>query len=60
MKALSSREAAKRLKVSLMTLQRYIAAKKITAPRVQIIGGIRVRLWTASEIERARKQMTKK
>ncbi len=57
MKARSSRQAAEQLGVSLMTLQRYIAAKKISAPRVQVIGGIKVRLWTAREIERVRKQI---
>jgi len=43
-----------------MTLQRYIAAKKISTPRVQVIGGVRVRLWTARDIKRARKQIDKK
>jgi len=60
MKPWSSREAAKQLGVSLMTLQRYIAAKKISTPRVQVIGGVRVRLWTARDIKRARKQIDKK
>jgi predicted site-specific integrase-resolvase len=54
MKAHSSREAAKKLGISLMTLQRYIAdGNWIKAPRLQTIGGVKVRLWTARDIERA-------
>jgi predicted site-specific integrase-resolvase len=60
MKACSSREAAKKLKISLMTLQRYIAdGNWIKAPVLQKIGGVKVRLWTARDIERARKLMEK-
>jgi len=60
MKVHSSREAAKQLGISLMTLQRYIAAKKITAPRVRMFGAIKARLWTSRDIERVRKQMRQK
>jgi predicted site-specific integrase-resolvase len=60
MKACSSREAAKKLKISLMTLQRYIAdGNWIKAPVLQKIGGVKIRLWTARDIERARKLMEK-
>jgi predicted site-specific integrase-resolvase len=60
MKACSSREAAKKLKISLMTLQRYIAdGNWIKAPVLQKIGGVKVRLWTSRDIERARKLMEK-
>jgi len=59
MKACSSREAAKKLGVSLMTLQRHIAAGKIKPPRLHVLGGVRVRMWSARDIERVRKQMKK-
>jgi predicted DNA-binding transcriptional regulator AlpA len=60
MNANSSREAAKMLGISLMTLQRYIAdGNWIKAPRVQKVGGVSVRLWTARDIERARKLIEK-
>jgi hypothetical protein len=39
----------------LMTIQRYIAAKKIPAPPIQDLGSVRIRLWSDSEIERVRK-----
>jgi predicted site-specific integrase-resolvase len=56
MKAHSSREAAKKLGISLMTLQRYIAdGNWIKAPQLQNVGGVRVRLWTDRDVERARK-----
>jgi hypothetical protein len=42
-----------------MTLQRYIAAKKITAPRLQRIGEIKVRLWSVRDIRRVQEQMKK-
>ncbi len=60
MKAYSSREAAKKLRISLMTLQRYIAdGNWIKAPRLQNVGGVKVRLWTDRDVERARKLMEK-
>jgi predicted DNA-binding transcriptional regulator AlpA len=57
MKSISTRGAAARLGLSLISLQRYIAAKKITAPKPQRIGGVRVRLWTDSDIKRVRKEI---
>ncbi len=59
MKTYSTREAAKMLGVSLMTLHRHVAAKKIAVPPVQNIGGTRFRSWTARDVERVRKQLLK-
>ncbi len=43
-----------------MTLQRYIAdGNWIKAPRLQNVGGVKVRLWTDRDIKRARKLMDK-
>ncbi len=44
MSVYSSREVADKLGISLRTLERYIAAKKIPYPKVQQIGGVRFRL----------------
>ena len=52
---LSTREAAKKLGRTLVTLQRHIAAGTIKAPPVVEVGTVRVRLWTARDIEKARK-----
>ncbi len=59
MDSCSTRDAAKALGISLVTLQRYIAAKKITAPKLQQVGGVTVRLWSRSDIERVRRKLKK-
>jgi excisionase family DNA binding protein len=59
MRAYSTRQAAKKLGISLMTLQRYLAAKKIVAPKVRMVGGVRVRLWTDKDVEQTRKVLSK-
>jgi DNA invertase Pin-like site-specific DNA recombinase/predicted DNA-binding transcriptional regulator AlpA len=57
MNGVSTREAARKLGVSLFSLQRYIAAQRISAPKLQRIGGVRVRLWTDQDIKRVRKEL---
>ena len=52
---LSTRDAAKKLGVTILTLQRHVKAKTIDAPPLQRVGGVSVRLWTARDIEKARK-----
>ena len=52
------RKEAKKLGVSLMTLQRCIAdGDWIKAPKLQTVGGVKVRLWSDRNIERVRKLM---
>jgi predicted DNA-binding transcriptional regulator AlpA len=59
MQVYSSRETAKKLGISLMTLQRYIAdGNWIKAPKVKGLGKVKARLWTDRDIERARKLMS--
>jgi hypothetical protein len=48
-------EAASKLGVAILTLQRRIAAKTIAAPPVKKVGGVSMRLWTARDIAKARK-----
>ena len=52
---LSTREAAKKLGVTLLTLQRHVSAKTVDAPPLQKVYGVTVRLWTARDLEKARK-----
>ena len=59
MKGYSTREAAQKLGISLVSLNRYIAARKIPMPPVTKVGGVRVRLWTEADIERVRKLLPK-
>jgi predicted DNA-binding transcriptional regulator AlpA len=54
----STPQAAKKLGISLMTLNRHIAAKKVPLPPVRI-GGVRVRLWSEEEIEHVRQLLPK-
>jgi hypothetical protein len=51
----STREAAKKLGVTLLTLQRHVSARTVDAPPLQKIGGVTVRLWTDHDIQKARK-----
>jgi hypothetical protein len=51
----STREAAHKLRRSLMTLQRHIKAGTIDAPPLVELGTVKVRLWMARDIEKARK-----
>ena len=55
----STRDAAKELGVHFITLHRYVLAKKVPAPKVQMVGAIRVRLWSQKDIERVRKLLPK-
>jgi excisionase family DNA binding protein len=59
MATFSTRGAAKQLGVTATTLSRYIAAKKIPAPKTVRTGGITVHLWTERDIERVRKLLPK-
>jgi DNA-binding transcriptional MerR regulator len=51
----STSEAAKKCGVHHITLQRWVSGKKIKAPRKTRVGGVVVRLWTDSDLERVRK-----
>jgi predicted DNA-binding transcriptional regulator AlpA len=51
----STREAAKKLGVALLTLQRHVSSKTFDAPPLQKIGGVSVRLWSNRDIEKARR-----
>jgi hypothetical protein len=52
---LSTRDAAKKLGVTILTLQRHVSAKTVPTPPLQKVGGVSVRLWSARDIEKARK-----
>lgn len=50
----ATRDVAKQLGLSLITLKRYIAAKKIPVPALKVLGNVRVRVWTEGDIEAIR------
>lgn len=54
----STREAAKKLGVTPLTLQRHVKAKTFAVPPLVKVGGVSVRLWTARDIEMARKVLS--
>ena len=43
------------MNVTLLTLQRHVSKKTVEAPPLQSVGGVKVRLWTDRDIEKARK-----
>ena len=56
---ISTRQAAERLGISAMALSRYIATKKVPAPKTVTLRGMRVHSWTEREIEKVRKILPK-
>jgi len=54
MKTYSTREAARKLGIALVTLQGHVAKKTFAVPSLARVGGVRVRLWTGKDIQRAR------
>jgi hypothetical protein len=55
MERYSTVQAAKRCGLHPVTLQRWIAGRKFSAPPMQRVGGVVVRLWTNRDVERIRK-----
>lgn len=54
MKQYTTNEAADKLGVHRVTLQRWIAAKRIPAPKIQKVGVLSFRLWTEQDIARVK------
>ncbi len=59
-KLLTTRDAAKAGGISLVTLQRWIAAGKVRAPKLKVLGKVKVRLWSKVDVERIRKAKQKR
>jgi predicted transcriptional regulator len=53
-KALTTREAARRLGISAAALSRYVSRKKVFEPQLVEIGRLRVHSWTEEDVERLR------
>ena len=60
MRTFSTTEAAEELSIHRVNLQKAIAVGKVKPPRVTRVGGVKVRLWTKADIERARKALKRK
>ncbi len=50
-------QVARLLGVHRVTLQRWIASGKVRPPRLLKLNGGAIRLWTATDIRRARRQL---
>lgn len=50
----STREASKKLGLSMTTLNKFIALKKIPMPPLVRVGGVLVRLWNDADIEKVK------
>jgi predicted DNA-binding transcriptional regulator AlpA len=50
----STRQAAAKLGLSAKTLSRYIAAKKVPAPKILKVGSASLHGWTEEEIKQVR------
>jgi len=59
MSKLSTEQVAKKLGISKSALSRYILDGKVAAPPETMAGGMRMRLWSESEIEKLRKALPK-
>jgi len=59
MSGYSTNQAANKLGLSVMTMHRYMKAKKIPVFRMRELGGVRVRIWTDEQIEAVRKLLPK-
>ena len=55
----STQQAAKKLRIDARSLNRYIAAKKVPAPPLTRVGGVKVRLWADRDIAQIRKLLPK-
>jgi hypothetical protein len=55
----STREAAEKVGVTFVTLQRHVFRRTFPVPPLQKVGGVSVRLWSDRDIEKARKALAK-
>lgn len=55
----STRQAAAKLGLSAKSLSRYIAQKKVPAPKILTVGSASLHAWSAEDIERVRALLPK-
>ena len=59
MPKMSTEQVAEVVGLNSATLSRYIKSGKITAPKETMVGRMRVRLWSESDIERLKEALPK-
>jgi hypothetical protein len=55
----STRQAAEKLGIAFRSLNRYVATRKVPAPALTQVGGVKVRLWADRDIGKVRKLLPK-
>ncbi len=55
-KLYTTKEAAKAVGIHRVTLQRWIARRKVMAPRPRLRNGLGVRLWTEADVAQLRRE----
>lgn len=53
-KAINTQQAAKAAGIAVMTLHRWVVAKRLKAPKLRIRKGRAVRLWSKEDLDRLR------
>jgi excisionase family DNA binding protein len=55
MAAYSTAQVAEILEIGTDTLHRWLREKKVAAPKLSFVGGVKVRLWSEADLDAARK-----
>jgi MerR HTH family regulatory protein len=55
MAAYSTAQVAKILRIGTDTLHRWLKEKKVAAPELSFVGGVKVRLWSEADLDAAKK-----
>lgn len=55
MKKFSTKEIAKKVGISRVTLQRWLLSGKLSEPERMKVAGVDVRIWAESDLERVRR-----
>ena len=55
MAAYSTAQVAEILGIGTDTLHRWLKERKVPAPRLVFVGGVKVRLWSETDLDTARK-----
>jgi excisionase family DNA binding protein len=60
MRTLSTTEAAEKIGVHRVNLQKAIKEGRIEAPPIVSVGGVKIRLWSSDDVARASKALGKR
>jgi MerR HTH family regulatory protein len=55
MRAYSTAQVARILEIGTDTLHRWLKEKKVAAPKLSLVGGVKVRLWSETDLAATKK-----